>query len=1127
MTHSVKSENYALGVRRCLPKGSLVHLKRGLVPIEDVKVGDDVLTTKGYKQVTDWFDQGRRKLIRIVHQDGDFVCTENHRMPVLTYYNEYKWVEAGKLKPNHRLISSRVPIDGVKTYLPIDDSIIVPELDEQIAWLIGLFHSCGVVNPDFRNNGSNANMTLNFKLYDHPLAVKAIAQLSRFGQNLSIGIDQSTSTRSLVVICKNAPLVWYFTKNIGQVNNVFHVQDWLLQSKQSIKLAYIAGLYDGDGTDDKPAVLMTTLCEQFAKDVQTLLYSCGFESRRSKIVDECTGYVGWNSIHMVKLITARTIRSIASIPQLYRKISIGHRNQHLNSYKLYMTHNNLHINNYKRSGHNTITVDRYDALEENSSDICPVKVMYIEDAGIGQTYDITVDGPNESDGTHEFYVNGYLSHNTAEMFMFDPTDHEVLFAKYGINGIYSKDQFDHHVKLGHKLEDLHIKPKWFDELTTMYQQKGIASRQGLHHRHMSNNSILFESKPDYKYLELLIDIIRYDGEPGLVNFAEMKRRRPNAELINPCVTADTAVLTDHGPVLVKDLIGKQFMANINGQSYPSTNEGFYPTGNKDVYKLRTVDGHCIRLTNNHQVLIKRDSVEMYVPAGQLTTGDSIVLNRITSDTIQPEYNEMTLNHYLGGTVNCNQLLCQSPARYHSFIADVCNKRMCVCSPRTSQVHLVITHNDRHLLSTVQQMLLYIGINSKLTGDGLEISDSNIKVFNSIIKTCLFDFIAELVDKYQSEWTPDLFESKFASLTYDKKEAVYDCTIDTKHCFSANGLMVHNCGEVILDTYQTCNLTTVNLTQFIKSRDDGSKYLDTESLYEAQKMSTRCGLRMTLVTLELSNWDVKQKRDRLIGTSLTGIKDTLDQLKYTRDQERELLKSLAQVARTEAVNYAKQIRVPAPLLVTTIKPEGSISQMVGGVSQGLHLSHSPYFIRRIRINANDPMVSVMKSINWTINPEVGTSGDTYEERMKNARTYVVDFPVACNASKTKNDTSVFEQFETYFMYQENYADHNCSNTITVKPDEWCSLPKLIYDNWDKYLGITFISLDGGTYQLAPYEECTQEQYQALVNRMKPFDVDLLNYYDRQNEVCDDTEESQSIQMDETMKSECSGGVCPMR
>jgi len=592
---------------------------------------------------------------------------------------------------------------------------------------------------------------------------------------------------------------------------------------------------------------------------------------------------------------------------------------------------------------------------------------------------------------------------TAEIFIFNPDDYEVLFAKYGLNGFYNQADYERHLQLGSELDKMGIKPKWFDYLSTMFQEKGFAQREGLYHRHLSNNSILFPERPDFDYLKLLVNILRNEGEPGLLNLQEMKRRRPNAELVNPCVTADTIVETDQGLKRVSMLIGQPFNTLVNGEVYPSTPEGFFKTGTKHVYILRTVGGHTLRLTADHKVLVVRDTQQQFIQACELCKTDTVVLN---------------------------------------------NKQF----------------------------------------------------------------------------------SAFDSLIYDCIEDVYDCTIPVIHCFSANGIIVHNCGEIILDTYQTCNLTTVNLMQFINDDGQGHVSLNRTALLEAQRLSARAGLRMTLVTLELPHWDEKQKRDRLIGTSLTGIKDAMDTLGYTKEQEHQLMKELGDAARQESVRYAKEIRVPVPLLATTIKPEGSLSQVAGGVSQGLHLSHSPYYIRRIRINSHDPMVSVIQKANWRINPEVGTPGSTYEEKMTNAKTFVVDFPVSSSAKKTKYQTNIEEQLETYFTYQKIYADHNCSNTVSVKPDEWERVPQIIYDNWDNYLGITFIPLDGGNYELAPYEECTFDEYQQLIDRMAPFDAQLLEAFDRKVYSTDDTDEkddSVTIIADETMTSECSGGVCPLR
>ncbi|WNF07453.1 ribonucleoside-triphosphate reductase, adenosylcobalamin-dependent [Brevibacillus borstelensis] len=327
--------------------------------------------------------------------------------------------------------------------------------------------------------------------------------------------------------------------------------------------------------------------------------------------------------------------------------------------------------------------------------------------------------------------------------------------------------------------------------------------------------------------------------------------------------------------------------------------------------------------------------------------------------------------------------------------------------------------------------------------------------------------------------------------------------------------VNPCFEILLDSYGVCNLTTVNLMQFVREREDGAKYLDIPALLDAQRRSARAGLRMTLVTLEIPHWDAVQQRDRLLGTSLTGVKDAVAAVGLSERQERDLIELLGAVARQEADKYAKELRVNAPLLVTTVKPEGTLSQVAGGVSSGLHWSHSPYYIRRIRINAADPLARAVIDLGWPVHPEVGTPGDTYEERMANARTLVIDFPVASGATRTKDDVSAAEQFETYFRFQRYYTEHNSSNTITVRPHEWPEVERIVYENWDDFVGVSFLALDGGTYQLAPYEAITREQYEEMAAKMRPFDPAVLQRYET-------TGESDLDGMDA-----CDSGACPIR
>lgn len=94
-------------------------------------------------------------------------------------------------------------------------------------------------------------------------------------------------------------------------------------------------------------------------------------------------------------------------------------------------------------------------------------------------------------------------------------------------------------------------------------------------------------------------------------------------------------------------------------------------------------------------------------------------------------------------------------------------------------------------------------------------------------------------------------------------------------------------------------------------------------------------------------------------------------------------------------------------MTTVKPEGTLSQLPT-VSSGVHYSHSPFFIRRVRISSSDPLLKVCEELGYPVHPEVG-------QGPANPATKVVEFPVKSPMGKTKYDISAIERLENYKLF----------------------------------------------------------------------------------------------------------------
>src|SRR5699024_3322414 len=255
------------------------------------------------------------------------------------------------------------------------------------------------------------------------------------------------------------------------------------------------------------------------------------------------------------------------------------------------------------------------------------------------------------------------------------------------------------------------------------------------------------------------------------------------------------------------------------------------------------------------------------------------------------------------------------------------------------------------------------------------------------------------------------------------------------------------------------------------------------------------------------WNRVQQRGRLLGCSLTGWQDMVNATGMNREGQIALLEKLREAAHEASKKLARKLNQKEPLLVTTVKPEGTLS-LLPTVSSGIHYSHAPYYIRRIRISASDPLCKVCEELGYPVFPEVGQDAD-------NCRTKVVEFPVKAPAGRVKADVSAIEQLENYKMFMTHYVDHNCSITVHVRDNEWEEVEEWVWDNWDDIVALSFLSYDDNFYELLPYAEITVEEYEKRKKEMKPFNPSLLSKYEQEESELDIGE------------SECVNGVCPVR
>jgi len=330
------------------------------------------------------------------------------------------------------------------------------------------------------------------------------------------------------------------------------------------------------------------------------------------------------------------------------------------------------------------------------------------------------------------------------------------------------------------------------------------------------------------------------------------------------------------------------------------------------------------------------------------------------------------------------------------------------------------------------------------------------------------FLAEWTSLYNSHSGERGLFSREASVNQAKKNGRRNPDFE----FGTNP-----CSEIILRPYQFCNLTEV----VVRAEDTP------ETLAGKVRVATILGTFQSTLThfpYLRKIWQKNTEEERLLGVSLTGILDN-KWMGEVSDSTAKTLEYLRKVAVDTNSDIATRLGIPVSAAITCVKPSGTVSQLVDSAS-GIHTRHSQYYVRRVRGDKKDPLTGFL--VNAGIPAE--------DCVMRPESTTVFSFPQKAPEGATLRDhMSAIDHLDVWLMYQRHWCEHKPSVTISVKEDEWMDVGAWVWRNFDEISGVSFLPYDGGTYRQAPYEECTKEQYEAMLEKMpKTIDWDSLVEYD---------------------------------
>lgn len=335
-----------------------------------------------------------------------------------------------------------------------------------------------------------------------------------------------------------------------------------------------------------------------------------------------------------------------------------------------------------------------------------------------------------------------------------------------------------------------------------------------------------------------------------------------------------------------------------------------------------------------------------------------------------------------------------------------------------------------------------------------------------------------VGAFLEEWS-SLYESKSGERGIYNRKGIKDKTERGGRRDADQIVGTNPCGEIALRSAGLCNLTEV----VVRPEDD------LKSLRRKVRIATILGTIQSTYTdfrYVRNIWKKNAEEERLLGVSLTGIYDN----KLMADGERvsDTLEKLKEYAVEVNEEWAEKLGINPAAAITTVKPSGTVSQLVNSAS-GIHPRHSRWYVRTIRQDNKDPLTQFLKDQGVPHEPCV----------MKPETTTVFSFPVESPEDAVVRDqVDAVDHLNLWNVYNTYWAEHQVSVTVSVEENEWPRVGAWVYDNFDSLTGVSFLPYDGGTYRQAPYQTISKEEYKELMKGMpKSLDWSKLSDYEKED------------------------------